>query len=155
MPAELTLRPIGVVRRDGDEVWLAVDEPYRPAMLEMDLFGHIIVLWWARGHDNPESRGILQTELPYAPGVTAGVFSCRCEYRPNPIATTVCKLLDLDIDAGVVRIAAIDAFDESPLLDIKPYIGVVDRVEHIVVPDWYDGWPVWMPDEGIGLYEDE
>lgn len=105
------------------------------------------------GHDNPDSRSVNLTELPYAPGVKAGVFACRAEYRPNPIAITTCKLLSLDEDAGLVEIAAIDAYDNTPLLDIKPYIGVVDGVEKIKVPDWYEGWPEWMPDEGIGLHE--
>ncbi len=150
----VTLHPIGTVRREDDSVWLDVDPPYRKGLLELDQFSHIIVLWWVSGHDNEESRRILQTELPYAPGVTAGVFSCRSEYRPNPVAITACKLLNLDIEAGKVDIAAIDAYEGSPVVDIKPYIGVVDRVKEITVPDWYEGWPVWMPDEGIGLYED-
>ena len=151
----MEVRPIGAIEREGDQVWLQVEEPFRPALAEVDQFSHINVLWWVNGHDNDESRSIMQTELPYAPGVKAGVFACRAEYRPNPIATTTCKLLDVDLEAGVVRIAAIDAFTGSPLLDIKPYIGVVDRVADITVPDWYEGWPEWMPDEGIGLWEDE
>lgn len=150
----LTLRPIGLVRRDGETVWLEVDSPYRDGLLEVDRFSHILVLWWVSGHDTDEGRAILTTELPYAPGVTAGVFSCRAEYRPNPIAVTTCRLTGVDREAGRVDIAAIDAYDGSPLLDIKPYIGVVDRVAEITVPDWFDGWPEWMPDEGIGLYED-
>lgn len=150
----LTLHPVGTVRREGDSVWIDIDAPYRKALMELDQFSHIIVMWWASGHDNEESRAILQTELPYAPGVIAGVFSCRAEYRPNPLAITTCKLLSLDIESGRVEIVAIDAYEGSPVVDIKPYIGVVDRVEHITVPDWYEGWPVWMPDEGIGLYED-
>ena len=149
----LTLHPIGLVRRDGDSVWLEIDPQYRDGLLELEQFSHIIVLWWANGHDTDESRSILTTELPYAPGVTAGVFSCRSEYRPNPIATTTCKLTGLEKESGRVEIAAIDAYEGSPVLDIKPYIGVVDRVAEITVPGWYDGWPEWMPDEGIGLYE--
>lgn len=154
MSDELIVRPIGTIHRDGDRVWLTVSEPYRPGLLALDRFSHANVLWWASGHDNEDSRSIMQTELPYAPGVTAGVFACRAEYRPNPIATTACKVLDVDPDTGRVDIAAIDAYDGSPLLDIKPYIGVVDRVHDIQVPDWFEGWPEWMPDEGIGLDED-
>ncbi len=147
----MELRPIGTIERDDTAVWLQVDAPYRAALAEVDRFSHITVLWWASGHDKDESRSIMQTELPYAPGVTAGVFACRAEYRPNPIATTTCKLLDVDLDTGRVAVVGIDAYAGSPLLDIKPYIGVVDRVADVVVPDWYDGWPEWLPDEGIGL----
>ncbi len=152
---EVMCRPVGVVRRsDSGRVWLEVDEAFRPALQCLDLFSHAIVVWWVDRHDNPESREILQTELPYAPGVTAGVFACRAEYRPNPLGLTVCEVTGLDQQAGIVELRDIDAFDGSPLLDIKPYIGVVDRVATIRVPDWYDGWPEWLPDQGIGLYED-
>jgi len=148
------VRSIGHIRREDDKVFLEVDEPYRMALRELNRFSHLIAVWWVTGHDNPDSRSINLTELPYAPGVKAGVFACRAEYRPNPIAITTCQLLALDEDAGRVEIGAIDAYDDTPLLDIKPYIGVVDRVEKIKVPDWYEGWPEWMPDAGIGLYEE-
>jgi tRNA (Thr-GGU) A37 N-methylase len=151
---EVMCRSIGAVRRGESGVWLEVDEEFRPALRSLDLYSHAIVVWWVDRHDNPESRGILQTELPYAPGVTAGVFACRAEYRPNPIALTVCPLTSISEDTGVVQLGEIDALDGSPLLDIKPYIGVVDRVAKVAVPDWFDGWPEWLPEEGIGLYED-
>ena len=151
----LVCRPVGAVRRsDSGRVWLDIDEASRPGLQCLDLFSHVIVVWWVDRHDNPESRQILQTELPYAPGVTAGVFACRSEYRPNPVALTVCEVTALDEEEGVVELRDIDAYDGSPLLDIKPYIGVVDRVADIRVPDWYEGWPEWLPKEGIGLYED-
>ena len=114
-------------------------------------FSHVIVLWWVSGHDTPESREITRCELPYAPGTEAGVFACRSEYRPNPIGVTVCPIIDVDEPFGRVTVADIDAFDSSPILDMKPYIGVTDRVREIRVPDWFEGWPEWLPDEGLGL----
>ena len=153
MGKSLSLNPIGLIRRSGG-FRLEVDEAYRPALRSLELFSHAIVLWWADQHDNPDSRAIMQTELPYAPGVTAGVFACRSEYRPNPIATTVCQIEDVDQAAGVVRLRNIDAHDGSPLLDIKPYIGVVDRVAKVETADWFSGWPEWLPEEGLGLEGD-
>jgi tRNA-Thr(GGU) m(6)t(6)A37 methyltransferase TsaA len=153
MTATRELRPIGHIRRDGG-IRLEVDEPYRPGLLKLDQFEYAIVLWWVDGHDNEESRTTLQAELPYAPGVTAGVFACRSEYRPNPIALTVCRVVKVEEEAGLVWIAEIDAFEGSPLLDIKPYIPVVDRVRSPRVASWLDGWPDWMPPDGIGLYDE-
>jgi tRNA-Thr(GGU) m(6)t(6)A37 methyltransferase TsaA len=152
MPDPLQLVPIGAVRRTEQGVTIEITEPYRPGLLQLDRFSHVLVLWWANLHDNPESRTKLVTELPYAPGVEAGVFACRAEYRPNPIAVTACKILDLE--RGTITIADIDAYDESPVLDLKPYIPVADRLEKVAVPEWYDGWGDYMPDEGFGLYED-
>ena len=105
----------------------------------------------SQGHDNDQSREITRCELPYAPGVEAGVFACRSEYRPNPIGLTVCPIVDVDETFGRVVVADIDAFDGTPILDLKPYIGVTDRVREIEVPAWFDGWPEWLPDEGLGV----
>jgi len=39
----------------------------------------------------------MTTELPYAPDVETGVFACRSEYRPNPIAVTTMMVLSVVI----------------------------------------------------------
>ena len=150
MSDEMILRPIGTVVRD-EHVTLQVHAPFRPALHHLADFSHVVVLWWVTGHDNPESREITRCELPYAPGVEAGVFACRSEYRPNPIGMTVCPIVDVDEATGRVTVADIDAFDGTPIVDLKPYIGVTDRVQHVVTPPWFEGWPEWVPEEGLGL----
>jgi tRNA-Thr(GGU) m(6)t(6)A37 methyltransferase TsaA len=147
------LIPIGHISRGEDEFKLHLDETYRPALKQLDRFSHVQVLWWADKHDNKNSRTTMQCELPYAPGETAGVFACRSEYRPNPIAVTVCEIISIDEESGIVELTNIDAFDKTPLLDLKPYIPVVDRVQEVKTPDWYAEWPEWFPAEGIGIYE--
>lgn len=84
--------------------------------------------WWAAEHDNEASRSILQTDPPYAEDKRTGVFACRSEYRPNPIAMTVC-----------------------PILDLKTYFPVCDRVKNATIPAWLRGWPEWMPRNDLGL----
>jgi tRNA (Thr-GGU) A37 N-methylase len=65
----------------------------------------------------------------------------------------VCEIVDIDEESGIVKLTNIDAYDNTPVLDLKPYIPVVDRVQDVKVPDWYSGWPEWFPAEGIGIYE--
>ncbi|MHA2429243.1 MAG: TrmO family methyltransferase domain-containing protein [Candidatus Hermodarchaeia archaeon] len=145
------IHPIGYVRQGNGDVTIELMKSFAPGLKHLDLYSHVMVFWWANKHDTEKSRTIMQTELPYALGTTAGVFACRAEYRPNPIAMTVCKVLAVDEQQGTVTLAKIDAFDGSPVLDLKGYIPVCDRVQHVQVPKWYDGWPEWMPDEGLGL----
>ena len=67
----------------------------------------------------------------------AGVFACRSPYRPNLIALDVCKILS--IDGLAIRIDKTHAFDETPILDLKPYIpNLDDPAERSAVrlPDW-------------------
>lgn len=75
----------------------------------------------------------------------------RSEYRPNPIALTTCRILACDEIEGVVKIAKIDAFDGSPIIDLKGYFPVCDRVREARIPGWLSFWPEWMPEDGMGL----
>ena len=103
------INPIGSVRRENDRVLLNIEEDFLPGLAQLAHFSHVIVLWWADKHDNEESRTILQTLPPYADDKLTGVFACRSEYRPNPIALTVCKILEVDEQLGKVVVGNIEA----------------------------------------------
>jgi len=146
-----TLHPVGIIRQKDTHAELQIELPFRPGLASLSEFSHVIVLWWVHGLDNEEFRTRLQCQPPYAAGHLTGVFACRAEYRPNPIALTPCRILSVDEAQGIVRIAAIDALDGSPLLDLKAYFPVLDRVQHVQLPNWLQDWPEWQPEEGIGL----
>lgn len=55
-----------------------------------------------------------------------GTFSLRSPVRPNPISLQAVRITALDPVAGIIGIDATDAFDGTPVLDIKPWIGRVD-----------------------------
>ena len=143
--------PIVHVRRAESRTHLEILEPYRSALKELKHFSHVIVFWWADRHDSEESRGMLQTEPPYAEGRVTGVFATRAEYRPNPIALTTCKILAVGEGHGIIHVANIDAYDNTPIVDLKAYFPVCDRVKDANIPEWLVGWPEWMPDEGLSL----
>ena len=148
---EIKMQPIGTIRRTDDGIKLEIAEPYRPALKALDEFSHVMVLWWADQLDTAEMREIMQTEPPYAPGHVTGLFATRAPYRPNPVAVTTCKLLGMDEDAGVLHVADIDALDGTPIVDLKAYFPVCDRVQTAHIPDWLEGWPEWMPEDGLSL----
>ena len=83
------------------------------------------LLYWV---DRGERDLIVQTPA-HADG-PRGTFALRSPVRPNPIA--LATVLITGIDGAVVEIDAIDAFDGTPLLDIKPWIETVD-----VPPGWH------------------
>ncbi|MHA2252285.1 MAG: tRNA (N6-threonylcarbamoyladenosine(37)-N6)-methyltransferase TrmO [Candidatus Kariarchaeaceae archaeon] len=148
-----TMHPIGYVERSGGEIHLKLLERYIPALKELHHFSHVIVLWWADEHDNDKNKNIFQTTPPYGedPPLT-GVFATRSEYRPNPIALTTARIVEVDYDQGIVKVANFDAFDNSPILDLKAYFPVCDRVEDATIPKWLVDWPEWLPEEGLGLW---
>jgi len=53
-----------------------------------------------------------------------GVFSTRSPNRPNPIALTLVKLVK--IEGNILTVRGLEAFDGTPVLDIKPYSEGID-----------------------------
>ncbi len=154
-PKTYKLFPIGKVRASDEEqsYILQIDEPYRSALKQLDQFSHVMIFWWADKMDTEKYRQMVTTELPYAPGLEAGVFACRSEYRPNPIAVTTMMMLDVDVEEGLVVLPYIDAFDGTPIIDLKPYIPISDRIRDYNVAEWFADWPEWMEDAGAFFAE--
>lgn len=134
--------PVGRVRSSEEGTWIEIDEKYIPALEGLEGFSHINVLWWCNEFDDEQSRSVLQAEQPYkgAPGVM-GIFATRSPLRPNPVALTTAEIISADYEKGVIQIAFIDAFDNTPVLDIKPYTPSFDRIENPGVPAWCSNWP--------------
>lgn len=150
--SKFTVHPIGRICSNANGTFIEVDQPYLPALQALDGFSHINVLWWFSDFDTPQHRSILQTEQPYkgAPD-TMGIFSTRSPMRPNPIALTAVEIIQIDYAQGLINIAYIDANDNTPVLDIKPYTPSLDRVESPGVPAWCSEWP--MSTEASGCFD--
>jgi tRNA (adenine37-N6)-methyltransferase len=133
--------PIGHVNAAEMEFSLQIDAPFRQGLKMLDQFSHILVAWWADKQDTTQKRERLRTSLPYAPGIEAGVFACRSEFRPNPLSITVCACLQIDAEKGLIQVPYMDAFDKTPIIDIKPYFPVSDRVRDVRVAPWAKDWP--------------
>jgi len=152
-----TVYPIGYVQASEREgrYEIKVLPTCLAALEQLESFSHVMIIWWADQHDQPAERKVLTTLLPYAPGVRAGVFACRSEYRPNPIGITIMPILGIDQKSGVITLPWIDAFDGTPVLDLKPYLPVSDRVRDVKVAEWMQDWPEWMEDAGAFFVENE
>ena len=163
---EFNLKPIGYVRIEGDdpmkaEYFIDILDAYRTALKELDKFSHIIVFWWADKNDNAEARSLLETTPPYGEdSPSTGIFATRAEYRPNPIAITTVNIMKVDQKKGFVKIPYIDAFDGSPVVDLKAYFPICDRVRDVHIAPWLKDWPDWYEDGAAwwaeqGFFEEE
>ena len=143
---------IGKIVKDVLGNCLELFPRYREGLLELENYSHLHVYWWAHELDGETHRNVLVTEIPYAREKTvAGVFACRSPRRPNPIMDSICKIKGIAHGKGRVFIGAIDAYADTPIIDIKPYIHCNDRVEKVAVPKWFPAeWGVWFPKDGIG-----
>jgi len=59
-----------------------------------------------------------------------GVFATRSMFRPNPIGLSVVKLDKVEIinKAIILHLLGCDLLDQTPVLDIKPYLAYADSI---------------------------
>ena len=133
---DLELRPIGYVRspykKKGDAARqgrlseavseIVIADQYAEGLLDIEKKAHLFVLSWFDRSD----RTALRATPPHE-GVEHGVFATRSPNRPNPIALS---LVDLIARQGnVLSVRGLEAFDGTPVLDIKPYSPEIDCVQ--------------------------
>ena len=63
----------------------------------------------------------------------SGVWATRSPFRPNPIGLSVVKLERVEF-APVLRLhlTGVDLMNNTPVLDIKPYLGFIDHIPNAV-----------------------
>ncbi|MHB1038209.1 MAG: tRNA (N6-threonylcarbamoyladenosine(37)-N6)-methyltransferase TrmO [Pirellulales bacterium] len=132
--ANLSLVSLGVVKRDGNRTFLVLDKKYAPGLVSVGDFSHIMVFYWCDRNDTPEKRAVLQFNRRNKASPLTGIFATRSPARPNPIAITTCKIIQ--VKDNYVEIEWIDAFDDSPIIDIKPYIPRNDSFPQAKTPVW-------------------
>lgn len=108
-------------RERGGTFLARIDPPFRPGLLGLEAGQAVIVLYWT----GAARRDLIVQSPAHRDGPT-GVFALRSPARPNPIAFAVVRLLRIDAKAGLLDFDALDAFDRTPLLDIKPWLPTVD-----------------------------
>jgi len=129
------LHPLGHVTKTEDRMLIVLDKQYQPGLLGLEGFSHVQVIWWFDKNDTPKKRSILQVHpRGDAKNPLTGVFATRSPFRPNLIALSLCKIVS--VKDNVIEVEKIDAFEGTPVLDIKPYAPGEDWATEVRVPDW-------------------
>jgi tRNA-Thr(GGU) m(6)t(6)A37 methyltransferase TsaA len=130
------LRFIGIVEETGEqEAKLRIFPEFSDGLKSIEDFSHILILYWIHQRDNEaDRRTLLVLPRRHAVEVEKGVFACRSPSRPNPIGMCVVELTT--VDGCVLTVKGLDAFKDSPVIDIKPYIPRADCFPDARVPEW-------------------
>jgi tRNA-Thr(GGU) m(6)t(6)A37 methyltransferase TsaA len=139
---KICFTPIGSVKTEavGNQVRdenliseLVLKPELSEALSGVSEFSHIFVLFHlnlAKAEDLPPKvhpRG--RVDLPLT-----GIFATRTPYRPNPIGLTLVELLK--VDGNVLTVRGLDAYNGTPVLDIKPY-DPWDATPEAKTPKWW------------------
>jgi tRNA-Thr(GGU) m(6)t(6)A37 methyltransferase TsaA len=130
---DIKLEPIGIIRspytnknnspRQGrysnETSVLTVYKKYMDGIEGIDLHSHYMIFYW----QDHAVRNQLKV-VPHGKTEKRGVFSTRAPVRPNPIG--FCLVEVVNIEDNQITVQWLDAWDGSPLLDIKPYWQEID-----------------------------
>ncbi|MEJ2777619.1 tRNA (N6-threonylcarbamoyladenosine(37)-N6)-methyltransferase TrmO [Stygiolobus sp. RP850M] len=127
---------IGYIKRDDNsasrdaQVRVIIDKKYQEGLKGIEEFSHIILIYHLHlaSFDGKLKRVRDSREV--------GVFATRSQFRPNPIGISVAELIR--IEENVLTVKGVNAYDGTPVLDIKPY-DTWDRIKNPRVPPWHNG----------------
>ena len=138
---KITLKPIGMAKNKQSDHFggwdkvvtdLIIDKKYLEALIGLKDYSNIVVIYWLSEVKTCELRHVPQGKIGKVPEV--GIFACRCAQRPNPIGIATVKLMN--IKGNTVTVKGLDAIDNTPILDIKPYTPQYDLVKNAEIPAW-------------------
>lgn len=153
----MTLKEIGKVIITEEQMQIQIHEPYRQGLIALEDFSHLIALYWANESDETDYRNmVVLNQQVYRKGPEQmGIFATRSAYRPNPLLISTIEPISIDVKNGLIELPFIDAFDGTPVLDIKPYTPSVDRIDNYQSPDWCQHWPKNVETSGDFPWEKE
>jgi len=143
---DITLTPIGIVNSPYKEKFAI---PRQPGLVnaakgtiellgnannidsvrELKQFSHIWLLFIFHGTQEQGWKSLVRP--PRLGGnKKMGVLATRSTFRPNPIGLSVVKLDEVDVSKQnvILHISGMDLLDQTPIVDIKPYIPYSDSL---------------------------
>ncbi len=114
-------RNLTQARETGAGARVILRPEFRPGLLGLEPGRHVILLYWM----DRARRDLIRQNPRHGDGLR-GTFALRSPVRPNPVSLATVRITTLDADSGEIGIDAIDCFDGTPLLDIKPWKPGID-----------------------------
>ena len=105
-------------------------DKYSGGLLHLDEFSHAILIYHFHKSEKEEIKS-----RPFLESAEHGIFAIRSPHRPNNIGFSVVKIKK--IIKNRLYFSQVDIFDETPLLDIKPFIKYFDNRDN-VKSGWLD-----------------
>ena len=131
---QFTMHPIGIIHspfrekkitpiqssRSSETGRIEIFTEYLEGLQDIDDITYIILLYIFH-----RSSGYDLSVKPFLDDEKRGLFATRYPKRPNPIGISIVKLVDRQ--ENILIVEGIDVLDQTPLLDIKPFIPEFDN----------------------------
>jgi tRNA (adenine37-N6)-methyltransferase len=140
---EIVLHPIGYVKTPakGEEVkdkdllsQIVLRDDLVDGLSGISDYSHLYVLFYLNQVSGEKRKTLKVHPRGRQDMPLVGVFVARTMLRPNPIGLTLVELVK--VEGNVLTVRGLDAYDETPVLDIKTYDSW-DMVENPKVSEWW------------------
>ena len=131
---EATGTPIQPYRAGSAPGYVVLRPEFVEGLADLGGFDRVWLIYWFHRASSAKMRVI-----PYRDIVERGLFATRVPARPNTIGMSCVRLLN--IEGNILRLSEVDILDDTPLLDIKPYVPQYDNY-----PVQRCGWLDTVPD---------
>ena len=137
------VKTIGFVRNEltEDEVRdrncdsdVVIYKEYEAGLEGIEDFSHLNIIFWMDRIRRSERKLLKARPRGHQDMPMLGIFATRSPHRPNPIGLTLVKLVERK--GNILRVNGLDALNDTPILDLKPY-DKWDSAEHMKVPRWW------------------
>ncbi|MFH1830626.1 MAG: tRNA (N6-threonylcarbamoyladenosine(37)-N6)-methyltransferase TrmO [Pseudomonadota bacterium] len=139
MRKSITIHPIGVIRtpykepegipiqgKFKDDVTGKAElfPEYKEGLKDIEGFSHVILIYY---FDRAREERLVGR--PFLEEDEHGIFAIRSPTRPNRLGLSVVKLIG--VEGSAIVFSEVDILDNTPLIDIKPYVSYFDACEGV------------------------
>ena len=110
------------------EAYVELNKKYKEGLPDLDGFSHAILIYYFHESKREDVIG-----RPYLENKKHGIFAIRSPHRPNHLGLSIVEVGRI-VD-NKLHFTCVDMLDETPLIDIKPYIKYFDHRENVI-----SGW---------------
>jgi tRNA-Thr(GGU) m(6)t(6)A37 methyltransferase TsaA len=97
---------------------------YQAGLKDIEGFSHLILIYYFN-----RSNAERLTGKPFLEAAEHGIFTIRSPHRPNHIGFSIVKLKS--VKGNIITFTEVDILDNTPLLDIKPYVKHFDSRDRV------------------------
>ena len=122
--------PIQPHLKKSADAEIHIKEEYREGLADLESFDRIWALTLL-----DRAKEYKMKVIPYRDTTERGLFATRAPSRPNNIGLSCVRLVSVNKTDGIIKVQGIDFLNETPVLDIKPYVPEFDSF-----PESSAGW---------------
>ena len=134
---QATGTPIQPCRAGNSPGYVTLRPEFADGLEDLAGFDRVWLIYWFH-----RAAAAKMSVVPYRDTVERGLFATRVPARPNALGMSCVRLLN--IEGCILRLAEVDILDDTPLLDIKPYVPQYDNY-----PVQRCGWLDTVPDKPV------